>query len=85
MGGHDGFDRQLNELVRSHSKFQDMDSLFAASPFQIETKEQFDNIPVRDLDAYIRSNTSFGSWNEMVHQAGEEWINTKLLKGVPTG
>jgi hypothetical protein len=75
----DGKHVPLSELlsdnfIAKHSSFASFDELLAASPFKIETKEDFEAIPDAEWDFYIAANTSFGSWEEMQRQAASEFV-----------
>jgi hypothetical protein len=49
-----------------------------ASPFKVETKEDFEAIPDDEWNTYIASNTSFESWEEMQHQAAGEYVAKQI-------
>jgi len=67
-----------DDFVAKHSSFATFDELLAASPFKIETKEDFAAIPSAEWDTYIAANTSFESWEEMQHQAAGEYLAKQL-------
>jgi len=60
------------------SHFQSADALFEASGFKIETPEDFAAIPDAEWDEFIRANTSFATWEEMLGKAGGEWAARRL-------
>ena len=69
----------LNDnFIAKHSSFASFDELLAASPFKVETKEDFEAIPDADWDTYIVSNTSFESWEEMQQQAAGEYLAKQI-------
>src|SRR5580658_931089 len=70
---------QLSELlnddfIAEHSSFPSFDELLAASPFKVETKEDFEAIPDAEWNTYIAANTSFESWEEMQHKAAGKYL-----------
>jgi hypothetical protein len=70
---------QLSELlnddfIAEHSSFASFDELLAASPFKVETKEDFEAIPDAEWNTYIAANTSFESWEEMQHKAAGKYL-----------
>lgn len=50
-----------DDFIAEHSSFASFDKLLAASPFKVETKEDFEAIPDAEWDTYIAANTSFES------------------------
>ncbi|MGA3161570.1 MAG: hypothetical protein ABSC77_10160 [Terracidiphilus sp.] len=63
-----------DDFIAKHSSFASFDELLAASPFKVETKEDFEAIPDAEWDSYIAANTSFESWEKMQHQAAGEYL-----------
>jgi hypothetical protein len=63
-----------DDFIAEHSSFASFDDLLAASPFKVETKEDFEAIPDAEWDTYIATNTSFESWEEMQRQAASEYL-----------
>ena len=61
-----------------HTPFGSADEMYQASGFKIETPEDFEAIPDEELDAFIRSISSFTDWNAMLNEAGKEWATKKL-------
>ena len=73
----------LNPIfLQQHTKFRTIDDLFDASPFQVETQEDFEAIDQRPLDDFIRASTKFESWQKMLDHAAEEWAEAELFKGI---
>lgn len=68
-------------FIAAHSKFSDLDSLFAASGFKIDNAEDFKAIPDEDWDAFISANTDFSDWKEMQHRAHSDWVKSKMGAG----
>jgi len=67
-----------NDFIAEHSSFASFDDLLAASPFKVETKEDFEAIPDAEWNTYIAANTSFESWEEMQQQAASEYVAKQL-------
>lgn len=57
-------------FLASCTLFNSADELFEKSGYKVESQEDFDAIPDEPWDEFIRSNTSFGSWKEMLDAAG---------------
>lgn len=78
---------KLNDLMNPNfitgcSNFGNLDELFDAGGFKIESKEDFEAIPDEEWDQFIVNNTSFGSWEEMQKKAVEAYAKSKLFKGL---
>jgi hypothetical protein len=63
-----------DDFIAEYSSFSSFDDLLAASPFKVETKEDFEAIPDAEWDTYIGANTSFESWEDMQRQAASEYL-----------
>lgn len=73
----------LNDLLtrsfmRKHSRFSSFDKFLDASPFTVETPEDFEAIPDAEMDAYVSSATDFDSWADMLGEATQEYISRKM-------
>ena len=66
-------------FLAKHSRFLSTDEMFGASGFKVETTEDFQNIPGNDWNDFIRKNTSFATWDDMLSTAGAEWAKAKLV------
>lgn len=82
-GAHGNHSVPVSELltptfIRRNTRFANADELFKASGFSIESSDDFRKIPDDKWDAYIRSVSSFSSWESMLSKAGEAWITRKL-------
>lgn len=60
------------------SKFSSAQEMFEASGYKIETQEDFNVIPDKEWDEFIKNNTEYTSWEEMLHAASAVWIKKKL-------
>ncbi|KFF47149.1 hypothetical protein JH25_26085 [Pseudomonas sp. BRG-100] len=70
------------EFVSSHSKYSDLEALFAASGFKIDSLEDFAIIPDDEWDKFISENTDFTSWEEMQRSGSTAYMKAKLNKGL---
>ncbi|MDD4287502.1 MAG: hypothetical protein PHO20_00855 [Candidatus Peribacteraceae bacterium] len=66
-------------FMRAHSRFPSFQAMLDASPFK---DVEFEKIPDAEWDIYVRTNTSFSSWEAMKDKASTEWIDAKLMEGV---
>jgi hypothetical protein len=65
-------------FVAGCSSYPSLDDLFAASPFTINTPDDFKAIPDAEWDNFIHTHTSFANWEEMQRGAMREYIRGKL-------
>jgi len=65
-------------FISRHTSFSSVDEMFKASGFEIESQEDLAAIPDAEWDNYIRSVSSFDSWQNMLGAAGQEWAKRKL-------
>jgi hypothetical protein len=73
----------LNELMTPDflaacSTFSSAEELFERSGFKVESQEDFAAIPDEPWDEFIRVNTSYFNWQEMLQAAGAAWAKAKL-------
>lgn len=66
------------DFLRRCSRFQSAEELFEASGFKVESAEDFTAIPDAEWNEFIRTNTSFPSWEAMLGEAGGEWAARRL-------
>jgi hypothetical protein len=66
-------------FMRKHTPFSDFDAMLAASPFPVNSAEEFRAIPDAEWDAFVRHNTRFSSWQAMLSVAGAEWMKDRLF------
>ena len=64
------------------SNFNDIEHLFEASGFTVESKEDFEAIPDDKWNEFIVKNTSFNSWEDMQKEAMNLYVKEQLLKGL---
>lgn len=67
------------DFMARHTDFPSAQEMFDKSGFEIESKEDFDELRESGkLDAFIRSRTRFLSWKEMLTAASGEWTSKQL-------
>lgn len=62
-----------DHFVVQYTNFPTIRSMFMASGFRIESREDFARIPDAEWDRFIRSNSKFDSWQSMLTAAGKAW------------
>ncbi|HKJ82393.1 MAG TPA: hypothetical protein VJ961_00055 [Mariprofundaceae bacterium] len=65
-------------FVSQHTRFADVEELFAASGFDIGSQTDFESVPEEKWNAFIRSVSDFADWEAMLGAAGGEWAAHKL-------
>jgi len=64
------------------TQFKTLDEMIEKSPFKVETEEDFKKIPDDEWDKYVKENTSFQNWDEMLTKAGEEHLGRKIKEKI---
>lgn len=65
-------------FLRSCSRFTSVEEMFEAGGFKFDSVEEFEAIPEERMDAFIKSTTSYESWNKMLEGAAAEWTKNQL-------
>src|SRR5689334_10121334 len=60
------------------SRFRSVVELFEKSGFTVKTQEDFAAIPDDRWDTFVKQNTSYSTWEEMLKAAGADWVKRKL-------
>lgn len=73
----DGKQIPINDLLnvsfmKKYTSFSNIDGFLEAGGFSQEDSE---TIPDDELDVYVRKNTNFDSWDDMLTAAYEEYIS----------
>lgn len=66
-------------FMNTYTKYSNINDFFSNGGFAINSKKDFENINVTDLDKYISENSSFSSWNEMQQTASIEYAKKQLF------
>jgi len=73
------FEKLFSESFMSrYTKFKSINEMVDKSPFKVENEEDFKNIPDLEWDKYVKENTSFHNWEEMLSKAGEEYLGKQV-------
>lgn len=65
-------------FMLEYTDFSSIDALLEAGGFHAETDEEFEAIPESELDVHIAKVTRFGSWEEMLGEATEQYFIGRL-------
>ncbi|WP_050557723.1 hypothetical protein [Leptospira santarosai] len=62
-------------FIKKNTDFSSIDEMLDKSGFQINSNEDFDKIPLVELDNFVRNTTKFPNWKTMLEEAGLEFSN----------
>ena len=62
--------------MRRYTDCKTIDELFSGISF--ESQEQFEKLPIAQLDTLVQTKTRFTSWDAMKAKAGEEYMERRL-------
>jgi hypothetical protein len=66
------------EFMRENTNFSNVEEMFEKSNLKLEIKEDIEkNQPA--WDDFIRANTKYFSWEELIKAAGAKWCQKKLF------
>jgi len=68
------------EFLAEFTPFKSIADIFEKSNWGITTQQEFDKIPIWQKDKFIYENTKFATWQEMVQQAMNLWIDKQLAQ-----
>lgn len=66
------------EFIRACSRFGSVGEFLTATGFRIQSADDLKAIPDEQWDSFVRANTSYGSWKEMVGAAKANWAKKRL-------
>lgn len=76
LSGNVPLDELLNSsFMRKYTQFQTAQEFADSSSFDFSDIESIDS---NDLDKYVSAHSKFSSWQEMLNQAGVEWIQNQF-------
>lgn len=65
-------------FMTTFTNFSNIDEFFKRSPFEVSSKDDFEQLDENELDQYVAETTRFSSWEEMKGKAGELYVKHKL-------
>lgn len=69
-----------SSFMETYTEFGSLEEFFTASPWDVETREDFKQIPEKKFDEYVNENTGFSDWEAMLSVAAREWIARQLSR-----
>jgi hypothetical protein len=67
-------------FISSCSNYSNLNMLFGASGFKVESKEDFAAIPDEAWEEFVIRETNYGSWEEMQKDAFIKYTKRQLRK-----
>lgn len=67
-----------DSFINKHTDFKTLEELFEESGYEVETEEDFNQIPEEDWDEFIANNTVFSNWEVMMKKAFQGWVKKQL-------
>lgn len=65
-------------FLSKHTRFKDVTEMLAESGFKVESQEDFDSIPEKELDAFVSKESKFKTMKEMAQAATADYVQRKL-------
>jgi len=65
-------------FMQRHTDAESFERFVEESEWTVSSREEFAAIPQREFDDYVADRTSFGDFEEMLGQAGEEGMARQL-------
>lgn len=65
-----------DSFISHHSKFNSLDNFLSACG--IHNSEEFKAFPEEEMDKFVKTNTKFSTWQEMLSSAGVEYYKKQL-------
>lgn len=73
------FDKLFTEsFMEKHTDYSSFDEFLKAGNFVVNSQEDFEAIPDDVFDQYISQATDFGSWEDMLSKATNDYLSSKL-------
>lgn len=67
-----------SKFMSKYTEFNTIDEMVEKSDFEVETEEDFKNIPDDEWDEYVNEKTRFNNWQEMINEAVKIWTVKRL-------
>lgn len=67
------------EFMQRHTRFASIGEFWAESPWEVDVREDIEQVPRDELDRYVDRTTRFSDWLTMRNRAAEREIHDRLL------
>lgn len=65
-------------FMSQHTRFNSFEDFLSGGGFEVNSQEDFEAIPDDAMDKHVAQTTKFGSWEEMLSTATENYVAKKL-------
>lgn len=65
-------------FMARHTGFTSIAAFLQGGGFSVQSRADLEAIPTEKLDAWVREQSKFHSWKEMLESAGGQWVKSKL-------
>jgi hypothetical protein len=65
-------------FMQRHTDVESFEAFVEESEWSVSSRAEFAAIPEGEFDEYVADRTAFGDFEEMLGQAGEEWMARQL-------
>lgn len=65
-------------FMERHTDAESFEAFVEDSEWSVSSRAEFAAIPEAEFDEYVADRTAFGDFEEMLGQAGEEWMARQL-------
>lgn len=73
------FDKLFTKsFMKKYTRYSSIDDLLEAGGFQAKDDKEFDAIPTKELNAHIAKVTKFKSWEDMLDEAVQQYIDDQF-------
>ena len=62
--------------MSSNTRFSSIDSFLESAG--IHSEKELDNYPESQMDEYVKTNSRFNSWQDMIDSAVEEYVTKQI-------
>ena len=65
------------EFLQACSRFRSLEEMLRESGYTIHSGEDFEAIPAEEWDAFIRTHTTYDSWQALLDDAGRRFLEAQ--------
>lgn len=67
-----------SDFIQNYTDFDTFEGFLENSEWEVETQEDFEDIPEDKFDEYVDQHTGFDSWETMLSVSGREYVMRQL-------
>jgi len=64
-----------DSFIRNNSDYNSLQNMVDSFPREIDSEKDFES---KEWDEFVRTESKFNSWEEMLQEAGDDWVKKKL-------